>query len=140
MPTHRVPFTSPPCDVGGVGLEFSGQAKGNDQLEDKALESNGRNHSKKCLCKNPTLEEEHDLPEGKQHDDRDSMSNSSENGSELFAAHTQDRAHTTSHGEEDRESTGIDGDRGKCNDCHTDQRICWLLEIRALNTCLSVDK
>lgn len=65
VPSERIPFSSPPCYVRLVTLEFSGKRKGDDQLVDESLESHHSDHSQKCFGEYPSFEEEHDLPEGK---------------------------------------------------------------------------
>ena len=78
MPSHRVPFTSPPGDVGGVLLELASQRQRNDQLEDKSLQGNHGNHAQQGACEDPSFQEEHHFEEGEQHDDGSAMSDGSQ--------------------------------------------------------------
>jgi len=88
VPTHRVPFTGPESDVGGVSLQFSGQGQTDNELVDKSLNGGRGNHSQQGLGKVEAFQEEHDLEEDQAHNDGDSMCNSGENRSEFLATHT----------------------------------------------------
>jgi len=109
VPSKRVPLAGPPCYVRGIGAEFSGQSQGNDELVDEALDGNGGNHACKSLGEVPSFQEVHDLEEDDKGDDGDGVCNSSKHGTELLAAHAEQRAHTTSHAEEADGDTSVDG-------------------------------
>jgi len=49
VPTHVVPFTSPPGDVGSICLELTGECKRYDKLVNEALNSQSSNHAEECL-------------------------------------------------------------------------------------------
>ena len=58
VPTHGVPFASPPSDVCRVGSELASQSKGDDQFEDESLESdNGRSFPSKSSREDPSFQE-----------------------------------------------------------------------------------
>ena len=104
------------------------------------MKGDNSNHAEKCFYKDPAFEEEHDLPEGKEHEDGHTMSDRSQNGAELFAAHAQKRTHAASHAKETSKNTGIDGNWGERNNGDTDERVRRSLQIVASNTGLSVDE
>lgn len=97
VPSHIVPFPVPPGNVGGIGFELAGQSKGNDQLQYESLECNDRDHAKQRLREDKSLEEEHDLEEGEEHNDRYAVRNGSEDRAELLATHTEKGSHAASH-------------------------------------------
>lgn len=108
VPTERVPFASPPCYVGGVRAEFSGERKGNDELVDEALNGDNGNHAQQSLDKAKALQENHDFPEDEEHDDCNSVGNGGQHSTELLAAHAEDWTHTTCHAEEANSNTSVD--------------------------------
>ena len=144
VPTHVIPFTRPPCNVGIVASELTGQSKSDDELVDKALDSDHGNHTEDCSGKIEVLEEEHDFKHDEEHDDRDGMCYSCQNGTELLAAHAEDRSHTTCHTEEADCNTRINGNRSEGDDTNPQQSV--ILFGRAVSccilhdTCLSVDE
>lgn len=120
-------------------LEFSGESKADDDLEKPPLEGDYCNHSKESFGKVEAFEEVHDLEEGKQHDDSDSVADSSEDRSKLLATHAEQRTSTARHGEKPTKDTGIDGDRSESNNAKTNQRVSWrILLIRLSILCRSL--
>lgn len=87
VPTHSVPFTSPPSDVRGVGLEFTSEGQSDDELEEEALDSDDGDHTRQGLGEAPSFQEHHDFEECEEHDDGDGVGNSGQNSTELLAAH-----------------------------------------------------
>jgi len=49
VPTHVVPFTSPPGDVCSICLELTSECKRYNKLIDEALNSQSSNHAEECL-------------------------------------------------------------------------------------------
>lgn len=45
VPTHVIPFSGPPSNIGLIVLEFTSQCERNDHLVDESLESHGSDHS-----------------------------------------------------------------------------------------------
>lgn len=139
VPSHRVPFARPPSNVRRILFEFSGQAESDDQLEHKALESHDCNHTKKCFGKDPALKEEHHFPKSEEHNDSHTVSNGSEDGTKLFAAHAQDGSHTAGHGEETGKNAGVDSNRSEGDNSNPDERVCRRFHIGG-NACLGIDE
>jgi len=100
VPSHGVPFTSPPSDIGGIGLEFSSKGERDDELEDESLNSDHSNHTGQSPREAEALEEHEDHEEDKEDNDGDGVSNSSQNGTEFLAAHAEERSSTASEREE----------------------------------------
>lgn len=123
VPTHAVPFSSPPGDVGLIVLELTSQCQANYQLVDEPLNGNHGNHAENTTRPGPSLKEEHNLENGKQDDDSNSVGDGSENGTELLAAHAEERTHTTGHTEEGTRHTSVDTNRTECNDGNTQDRV-----------------
>jgi len=63
VPTHAVPFASPPSNVGRVRLEFTSQGQADNEFVNKALNREHCDHTKKGLGKAEAFEEEHDFEE-----------------------------------------------------------------------------
>lgn len=87
VPTHVVPLSCPPSDIGLVMLEFSGQCERDDQFVDKSLNGSHGNHSKNTARPIEGFQKEHDLEDREKHYYSNTMGDSSEHGSEFFAAH-----------------------------------------------------
>lgn len=144
MPTHAVPFTSPPGNVSIILSEFSCQGKANDEFEDKSLDGSDSNHSSKCTAEREALKEKHDFKEDEEADNSESVGNGSEDGTKFLAAHAENGAHTTGHAEHTKTDTCVECDRAKSNKTNTDKGVGWLNLMIGIvflsNTSLSVDE
>lgn len=89
MPAHGIPFASPPSNVRGISLELSSEGEGDDELEEESLDGDDCDHAGQSLDETEAFQEEHDFEEGEKHDHSDSVSNSSQNSTELLAAHAE---------------------------------------------------
>lgn len=76
VPTHVVPFTSPPSDVGLIVLELTGKGERNNQLVDEALDGHGGDHARDSSRPAEGLQDEQNLEEDKQNDDSNSVGDS----------------------------------------------------------------
>ena len=121
-PAHRIPFASPPSDVCRIRSELTSQSQGDDQFEDKSLQSNDSNHAQQSSCEYPSFQKEHDFKEGKQHDHSHTMCNSCEDRPKFLATHTEDRTHTAGHTEKACQDARINSDGSECNCGNTDER------------------
>lgn len=115
VPTHAVPFSGPPCNIGLIVLEFTGQSEGNDHLVEEALESHSSDHARDGSGPAEGFQEEHGQEDDEEDNHSDGMGNSSKDSTELLAAHAKQWAHTASHAEEHTRDAGIDTDGGKSN-------------------------
>ena len=122
-PSHAVPFTGPPSNVGRVGSELTSEGQSNDKLVDETLDRERGDHANKHLGEAPSLKEKHDLPHDDKDNNGDGVSDSGQYSTEFLAAHAENRSHTASHHEEDSRNTGVDTDRSECNDGNTDKGI-----------------
>ena len=68
-PSHAVPFTGPPSNVGRVGSELTSEGQSNDKLVDETLDGDHSNHTRKSLGEVPAFQEVHDLEEDDEGDD-----------------------------------------------------------------------
>ena len=91
-------------------LELTSQCQTNDQLVDESLNGNHGNHAENTTRPRPSLKEEHDLKDGKQDDNSDGVSNGSEDGTKLLAAHAEEGTHTAGHTKERTRDTGVNAD------------------------------
>lgn len=123
VPSKRVPLAGPPCYIRGIGAEFSGQGKGDDELVEETLDGDDSNHTSKRLGEVPALKEVHDLEEDDKGDDGDGVCNGGKYSTELLAAHAKHGTHTTSHTEEADGNTGVDSDRTECDKEQSDDRV-----------------
>jgi hypothetical protein len=108
VPSHVVPFSSPPCNIGLIVFEFTSQCERNDDLVYEALESHRSDHSRDGSGPAEGFKEEHGEEQKQEDNNGNSMSDSGENSTELLAAHAKQWAHTTSHAEEHARNTSID--------------------------------
>lgn len=123
VPSHAVPFSSPPSDVGLIMLELTSQGQGDDELVDEPLDGSHGDHTKNTPGPRPALEEKHDLENGKQDDHGNGMCDGSKDSTELLTAHTEDGSHTAGHTEERASDTCVDSDRSKSDDCNSQNGI-----------------
>ena len=137
MPTHRVPFAGPPSDIGCILLELTGERQRDDQLQDESLKCNDGNHAQQSPREVPSFEEEHDFEESQEHDDSNTVCNSSKDGAEFLAAHAEHGSHAASHTKQACKDTCINCKRSKGHNCDTDKRICRFGVV--LDTGLSID-
>ena len=121
VPSHRVPFTSPPGNVGGVSLELTSESKGDDELEEETLNGDHSDHASKSPRETEAFQEHHDNEEDQKHDDSNGVRNCGKDSTELLTAHAEKRTRTTSQGEEASENTSIDADGAESNDRDTNQ-------------------
>lgn len=123
VPSKRVPLASPPCYVGGIGAEFSGQSQGDNELVDEALNGDNSNHARKSLGEVPALQEVHDLEEDDEGNNGDGVCNGGENGTEFLAAHAEQGTHATSHAEEHDGNASVDRDGTESHNNQADDRV-----------------
>jgi len=122
-PSHAVPFTGPPSNVGRVGSELTSEGQSNDKLVDETLDRERGDHADKHLGEAPSLKEEHDLPHDDKDNNGDGVSDSGQDSTEFFAAHAENGSHTASHHKEDSRNTSIDTNRSECNDSDTNEGV-----------------
>lgn len=77
VPSHGVPFTSPPGDVGGIALELTSKSQRDDELEDEALDSDHSDHAGQSPRENEAFEEHQNNKEDQEHDDSNGVGNGS---------------------------------------------------------------
>lgn len=123
VPTHVVPFTGPPGNVGAVSPELTSQSESNDELVDETLDGHRGNHAGKTSGEIPALEEPHDLEKNDEHDDCNSVGNTSQHGTELLAAHAEERTHAACETEEHAGNTGVDTNGNERDDCDADEGV-----------------
>src|SRR5690242_1419008 len=121
VPSHGVPFTGPPGNVGSVGLELTSERKCDDELEEETLDGHHSDHTGKRPRETETFQEHHDHKEYQEHDDSDGVGDGSKDSTKLLTAHAEERTRATSQGEETSENTGVDSDRAESDDRNTDQ-------------------
>lgn len=73
VPAHGIPLSSPPRNVGSIRFELTSEGKGDDELEDEALDSNNGNHASQRSREAESLEEHEDDEEDQEHDNSDGM-------------------------------------------------------------------
>ena len=123
VPSHRVPFTGPPSDVGSVSAELTSESESDDELVDETLDGHNSNHTQKSLGEVPSFQEEHDLKDNDEHEYGDTVGNGGEDSTKLLAAHAEKWSHTTGHGEEHDSDTSVDTDWSKGHNGNTDESV-----------------
>lgn len=126
VPSHSVPLSSPPGNVGGVSLELTSQCQSNDELEEESLNGDDSDHTRQGSGEAETLKEHQHDEEDKENDDGNGVGNGSEDGTELLAAHAEKRTRATSQSEHTSQDTSVDGHRTQGDDTDTDQGARWL--------------
>ena len=122
VPSHGVPLSCPPGNVGSVSLELTSESKSDDKLEHESLDSDNSDHTRQSSGEAEALEEHEHNEEDKEDKDSDSVSNSGQDSSKLLAAHAEQGTRTTSQSKHASQDTCIDSDRTEGNDCDTDER------------------
>ena len=123
--TQSVPFPGPEGDVASISLELSSECKVDNELVEPSLDGDDGDHAQKRLREAESLEEKHNLEEGKEHDDSHGVGNGGKDRPKLLATHTEQRAHTTSHPEEHGTDTEVHSHWGKGDHANTNNRSSW---------------
>lgn len=121
VPSHGVPLSSPPGDVGGVRLEFSSQCQSDDELVDKSLNGDDSDHTRQGSWEAEALKEHQHDEEDKKNDDGNGVGNGSKDSTKLLATHAEQGTRATCQSEHASQNTSVDTDRAQGDDANSDQ-------------------
>jgi hypothetical protein len=89
VPSHCIPFSGPPGNVGGISLELTSEGKSDDELEEESLDGDNSDHTRQRPREAEAFKEHEDNKEDEEYKDGNGMSDSGEYSSKLLAAHAE---------------------------------------------------